>query len=77
MFKIIDIFAVGNMLSVSFEGNCEELKSGSRLTDNKGNFYNVISVAMTRHDSPEDISKSTNILISPNTAKLNDMLYIA
>ena len=37
MFKIIDVFHVGEKLSITVEGNCSELKTGSKLTDTKGN----------------------------------------
>lgn len=65
MYKVLDIFKVANMLSVTLEGNCGELKNGAKLVDENDKIYNVISVAMTRHDDPSDISSSTIVLITP------------
>ncbi len=64
MLKVLDIFPVGNMYSVTFEGVCDNLKNGSRLIDNNGNIITVLSVAMTRHEKPSDISTNTTVLVS-------------
>ena len=63
MLKVLDIFPIGDMLSVTLEGACTELKNGSILLDNNGNSFEIISVAMTRHNNPSDISTSTTVLI--------------
>lgn len=76
IFKIIDTFQIGDNLSVTFEGKCEQIKNGTKLTDNHGNLYMVVSVGTTRHNNPSDISKSTTVLISPSTLKKGDLLYI-
>lgn len=64
MLKVLDVFPIGNMLSVTLEGSCENLKNGSKLIDNNGNTIVVISVAMTRHENPFDIDKSTTVIIN-------------
>ena len=63
MLKVLDIFPIGNMFSVTLEGPCENIKNGSRLVDDGGNTVVVVSVAMTRHDTPSDINKSTTVLV--------------
>lgn len=63
MLKVIDIYRIGDMLSVTLEGKCDQIKNGSRLVDNENNVYEVKSVAMTRHNNPSDIKKTTTILI--------------
>lgn len=77
MLKVLDILNVGNKLSITVEGKCEMLKNGSRLTDLNGNYYDVISVGMTRHDNPDDFSKKTNILVEPCNLKIGEELNIA
>ena len=49
MFKVLDVFPIGNMFSVTLEGSCDNLKNGSKLIDDNGNTVVVVSVAMTRH----------------------------
>lgn len=63
MYRVLDVFPIGEMLSVTLEGCCDKLANGSRLVDGDGNVIVVRSVAMTRYDNPSDISKSTTILI--------------
>lgn len=77
MLKIVNSFKVGNMLSVTVDGNCDKIKNGSRLKDAAGNFYEVVSVGMTRYNNPKDISKSTTILIAPCTLEKDSELFIA
>ncbi len=63
MYRVLDVFSVGTMLSVTLEGNCEKIANGTKLIDTNGNVITVKSVAMTRHNNPSDIRKSTTILI--------------
>ena len=63
MLKVIDIFRMGDKLSVTIEGKCEQLKNGSKLIGNDNRIYEVISVAMTRNNNPEDFSKTTTVLM--------------
>ncbi len=77
MFKVTDVFNVGNMISATIEGKCEKIKNGSILCDAEGNRYTVVSVGMTRHNNPHDISKSTTILVVPCTLKNGGELYLS
>ncbi len=77
MLKVIDIFPIGDMLSVTLEGSCNELKSGSKLVDENGNTINVISVAMIRNENPADIFKSTTVMIKSCQIKKGMELSIA
>lgn len=77
MFKIIDVFQVGNNFSVTFEGACDAIKNGSKLKDDEGNTYDVISVGMTKYNNPEDISKYTTVLLNKCNLTKGSILYIA
>lgn len=77
MYKVLDVFKVADMLSVTLEGNGDMLSNGSKLADDNDNIYEVISVAMTRHDNPSDISESTVVLITPCDLKKGISLRIA
>jgi hypothetical protein len=77
MFKVLDVFKVGDMLSVTLEGKCDLLKNGSKLTDGNGSIYEVVSVGMTRHNNPSDIVKSTTILVKSCNLEKGNELFIA
>ncbi len=77
MLKVLDVFNIGDMLSVTLDGNCAELSNGSKLIDENGNDVFVLSVAMTRHENPHDISKSTTILVKPCDLRIGSNLSIA
>ena len=77
MLKILDVFPIGKMLSVTLEGPCEDIKSGCRLVDSSGNTVVVLSVAMTRHNNPADINKSTTVMINSCPLKKGTELSIA
>ena len=77
MYKVLDVFPVGVMLSVTLDGPCWELKNGSLLTDEEGNEIVVKSVAMTHNQNAEDISKSTTILIGNDYMKLKKGMQLS
>ncbi len=77
MLKVLDVFPIGAMLSVTLDGACKNIRTGSRLIDQNGNEIVVNSVAMTRNDNPEDISKSTTILVKQCNLEKGAELSIA
>ena len=36
MFKVLDVFKISDMLSVTLDGKCEMLKNGTKLYDKSG-----------------------------------------
>ena len=77
MLKVLDVFQIGAMLSITLDGACEEIHNGSKLIDKEGNEIIVESVAMTRNDNPEDIGKSTTILVKHCNVEKGSELKIA
>ena len=77
MFKVFDVFKIGDMLSVTLDGKCEMLKNGTKLYDKSGRTYEVVSVAMTRYNDPSDIAKSTTVLLKACDIKTGSELFIA
>lgn len=76
MLKVLDVFKIGDMISVTLEGKGEMIKNGSKLVDEKNNVYEVVSVAMTEHDNPADISKTTTVLIKSCGLEKGQELHI-
>ncbi len=75
MLQVIDVYKIGDKISVTLCGKCEDIKNGSKLKDNDGNMYNVLSVGMTRFNNPSDIAQSTTVLIAPCSLKKGVQLY--
>ncbi len=76
MFTVMDIFKIGDNLSVTLNGACEQLKNGVTLKDEEGNKYKVLSVGMTRFNDPTDITQSTTILLMPCGLIKGEKLYL-
>lgn len=77
MYKVIDVYKIADMLSVTLDGNCAMLSNGSKLKDDNNNVYNVVSVAITKHNNPSEISKNTTVLITPCNLEKGTNLFIA
>ena len=77
MLKVLDVFPIGNMLSVTLEGPCDNIKNGCKLVDSNGNAVVVISVAMTLHNNPAYINKSTTVMVNTCQLKKGTELSIA
>lgn len=76
MLRVVEVFPIGTMLSVTLEGDCESIHVGSRLHDPNGNQMIVDSVAMIAHDNPMDIRKSITILVAPCSLAKGTELFI-
>ena len=77
MLKVIDIFPIGNRLSVTLDGVNDNIKNGSRLFDSHGNAIQVISVGMVKYTDPEEIGKTTTILVEKCDLDVGTELSIA
>ena len=63
MFRVTDIFPIGDSLSVTLDGDRDKITNGCKLTDDKGNIIAVKSVAMVRYVDPQYIGKNVTVLI--------------
>ena len=77
MLKVLDTFRIGDKLSVTLEGRCEEIKNGRNLVDDGGQKYDILSVAMVRSDNPSDFSKTTTVLMPLCDIQKGSVLHIA
>lgn len=77
MLKVIDIFPIGNRLSVTLDGVNDRIENGSKLIDSRGNIVSVISVGMVRYIDADEINKTTTILIEKCNLDIGEELSIA
>ncbi len=77
MLKVMDIFQVGNGLSVTLDGETDKVTNGCKLIDGNGNTVVVKSVAMIRHNDPEHIDKNIIVLVDKCDIAIGSIFSIA
>ena len=76
MFDVIDVFRIGNKLSVTFGGACKGLHNGCELTNRANLTVKVESVAMPHPTTESSIFESTTVLMPLCEIKKGDVLYL-
>lgn len=76
MFRVLDIFHIANYTCVSIEGDMQQLKNGIMLSDEKGNIFQVESVAMSEYHNIEDIHRRGEVVLRGNTEEIGVSLYV-
>lgn len=77
MLKVIDIFPVGDRLSVTLDGANDRLANGTKLIDSRGNAITVLSVGMVRFNDASEIGKTTTVLVDKCDLDVGAELSIA
>jgi len=77
MLKVMDIFQVGNDLSITLDGETDKVTNGCKLIDSNGNTVVVKSVAMIRHNDPEYFDKNIIVLVDKCDIAIGSMLSMA
>ena len=75
MFKVLDKLPVGNIYCVFVEGDTGSLKNGLKLTDEKGNKFEVQTVGMTHFRNVEDFLRYANIVLDGDVENIGETLY--
>lgn len=75
MLKVVDTLKVGNLLSVTVEGNPNEIKNNAIFVDKNGVPHTVKSVALERFANPHDISRFTTFLTELCELKKGTFLF--
>lgn len=69
-YEILDAREIAGLLSVTIAGSSPDLKNGSVVKDSNGNLFVVKSIAMIGSHNAQDILKSTTMVISPVSPRL-------
>lgn len=75
-FKVLDNLRVGNTYCVSIEGDMQLLKKGQKLSDEKGNMYEVETVGMSHYQNIEDYKKRAEIVLGGDVENMGDTLFL-
>ena len=75
-FKVLDKLRVGNTYCVTIEGDMQLLKKGQKLSDEKGNMYEVETVGMSHYQNIEDYKKRAEIVLGGDVENMGDTLFL-
>lgn len=76
MFKVIDKLFVGNTYCVSIEGDIKSLQNGLNLTDEKGNTFQIISVAMSKYQNVKEYERYAELVLNGNVENIGETLFL-
>lgn len=76
MFKVLDKLCFPNIKCVSIEGNTELLRKGLKLTDEKGNIFEIETVGMTKYQNVEDYRKYADVVLYGDIENMGSTLLI-
>lgn len=76
MFKVIDKLCVGNTYCVSIEGDIKLLQNGLNLTDEKGNAFQITSVAMSKYQNVKEYERYAELVLNGNVENIGETLFL-
>lgn len=63
MYKVIDVFLIGDNSSVTIEGKGESLQNNMIIHDENNKEFKLLNVAMISGQEADDIGKTTTLLL--------------
>ena len=75
MLKVLDKLPVGDIYCVCVEGDIRSLKNGLKLTDEKGNKFELQTVGMTHFRNVEDCLRYAHIVLDGDVENIGEALY--
>ena len=75
MLKVVDTLKVGNLLSVTVEGDLSDIKNNASLIDENGFMHTVKSVGLENLSDPHDISRIASFLTELCELKIGTLLF--
>lgn len=75
-FKVLDKLHIGNMYCVAVEGDTQLLKNGLMLIDEKGNTFEIKTVAMTNYNNIKDYKKYAHLVLHGDIENIGTILFI-
>lgn len=73
--KVIDKLCVGNIYCVSIEGDIKLLQNGLNLTDEKGNVFQITSVAMSKYQNVKEYERFAELVLNGNVENIGETLF--
>ena len=76
MFKVLNKLCLPDLNCIAIEGDTQLLRIGLRLIDEKGNIFEIETVAMTEFRNIEDHRRYANVVLRGNIENLGTTLFI-
>lgn len=76
MFKVLDKLKMGKKYCISVEGEIQFLKNGIKLVDEKGNTFEIETVAMSDYQNIEDLKKRAELVLVGDIERMGDNLFL-
>ena len=74
--KVLDKISVNGLEVVSIEGDTSFIQNGLKLKDEKGNAYEIQTVAMVDYKNPEDIRHYAELVLNGDVKNIGQDLYL-
>lgn len=65
----------GNTYCVSIEGDIKLLQNGLNLTDEKGNVFQITSVAMVKYQNAKEYERFAELVLNGNVENIGETLF--
>ena len=76
MLKVLGKIYVGNLHCISVEGDIDLLKSGLKLTDEKGNDYIIKSIGMPHYHNTEECKTHAELVLNGDIENIGVTLSV-
>lgn len=77
MFAVLDKLYVGNKYCVSVSGNIQLLKNGLKLVDEKGNIFQIETVAMSDYQNIEEYKLHAELVLNGDVKNMGKNLFLS
>lgn len=75
-FKVLDKISVNGLEVVSVEGDTSFIQNGLKLKDEKGNAYEIQTVAMVHYKKTKDIRHYAELVLNGDVKNIGQYLYL-
>lgn len=75
VYKVLDVFAVGENTSVTVVGNGQGLKNDMTISTPNGEKYKLLAVGLTTGESTKVVNKSTTLLVQGEFTAMKINIY--
>lgn len=76
MFKVLGKLSLPDINCVSVEGDITLLNKGIKLSDEKGNTFEIEAIGMTEYRNIEDYTKYAEVVLCGDVENIGTRLYL-
>lgn len=76
MLKVLDKLQVGDIFCISVEGDIQSLKKGMKLNDERGNIFELETIAMSHYRNIDDYKRFAEIVLRGDIENIGKTLFL-